>query len=104
MSSTAKEVVWLRWLLMDLGVSITTSTPLYGDNQSAIKIASRQSGFSRADELEVALHFVRHHYLTGTLSLSYIASTQQIADFFTKAHTVSRFKFLIGKLSVHDPP
>ena len=33
------ELLWLQWLLKDLGVSTSSVTPLYCDNQSAIHIA-----------------------------------------------------------------
>nr|GFB62749.1 uncharacterized mitochondrial protein AtMg00810-like [Tanacetum cinerariifolium] len=33
------EIVWLRWLLADMGVHITSPTPLYCNNRSAIQIA-----------------------------------------------------------------
>ncbi|XP_062114521.1 secreted RxLR effector protein 161-like [Humulus lupulus] len=36
MSSTTKEIVWLRWLLKDMGVCHSQPTPMYCDNQSAI--------------------------------------------------------------------
>ena len=36
---TISELLWLRWLLKDLGVSTSSATPLYCDNQSAIHIA-----------------------------------------------------------------
>ena len=104
MSSIAKEVIWLRHILMDFGISVTTPTPVYGDNQSAIKIAGNPVFYERTKHLEVALHFVRYHYLAGTVSLPYLASTLQITDLFTKAHTLSRFYFLLGKLSVYDSP
>ena len=68
MSSTAKEVIWLGQLLIDFGVSVTTPTPLYDDNQSAIKIAGNPVFHERTKHLEIELHFVRHHYLAGTLS------------------------------------
>jgi len=36
---TTSELLWLRWLLEDLGVSQHTPTTLYCDNRSAIQIA-----------------------------------------------------------------
>jgi len=32
MASTTKEIVWLRWLLADMGVSLSYPTPMYCDN------------------------------------------------------------------------
>jgi len=39
MTSTIKEIVWLRWLLADMRVSLSHPTPMYCDNQSSIQIA-----------------------------------------------------------------
>jgi hypothetical protein len=38
MASTTKEIVWLRWLLADTGVSFSHPTFIYCDNQSSIQI------------------------------------------------------------------
>ena len=32
MASTTKEIVWLRWLLVDMGVFLSHPTPMYCDN------------------------------------------------------------------------
>jgi hypothetical protein len=32
MTSTTKEIVWLRWLLADMKVSFSHPTPIYYDN------------------------------------------------------------------------
>ena len=39
LADTTSELLWLRWLLKDLGVSTSSTTPLYCDNQSVIHIA-----------------------------------------------------------------
>ena len=38
-ADTTSELLWLQWLLKDLGVFTSSTTPLYCDNQSAIHIA-----------------------------------------------------------------
>ena len=39
METTTNEIVWLRWLLKDMGVPITILFVFYCDNKSAIQIA-----------------------------------------------------------------
>ncbi|GJU11095.1 retrovirus-related pol polyprotein from transposon TNT 1-94 [Tanacetum coccineum] len=39
MAVTTSEIVWLRWLLADMGIRISHSTLLHCDNHSAIQIA-----------------------------------------------------------------
>jgi hypothetical protein len=37
-TSITKEIVWLRWLLIDIRVSLSHLIPMYCDNQSSIQI------------------------------------------------------------------
>lgn len=100
MAHATSEVVWLRWLLSDMGVSLSSSTPLYCDNKSAIQIAHNSVFHERTKHIEIDCHFVRHHLQSGTITLPFVSSTLQLADFFTKTHTTARFRFLLGKLSM----
>ena len=38
-TDTTSEFLWLRWFFKDLGVSTSSATPLYCENQSAIHVA-----------------------------------------------------------------
>jgi len=100
MASTTKEIVWLRWLLADMGVSFSHPTPMYCDNQSSIQIAHNSVFHERTKHIEIDCHLTRHHLKHGTIALPFVPSSLQIADFFTKAHSISRFRFLVGKLSM----
>jgi hypothetical protein len=100
MASTTKEIVWLRWLLADMGISFSHPTPMYCDNQSSIQIAHNSVFHERTKHIEIDCHLTRHHLKHGTIALPLVPSFLQIADFFTKAHSISRFHFLVGKLSM----
>lgn len=100
MATTTADIVWLRWILADLGISLPAPTPMYCDNKSAIQIARNSVFHERTKHIEIDCHFVRHHLQHGTLSLPYVKSQLQLADFFTKSHTIQRFRFLLGKLSM----
>ncbi|KAL5796556.1 hypothetical protein ACOSQ2_001376 [Xanthoceras sorbifolium] len=100
MASTTTEIVWLRWLLADMGVSLSHLTPMYCDNQSSIQIAHNSVFHERTKHIEIDCHFTRHHLKHDTITLPFVPSSLQLADFFTKSHTISRFRFLVGKLSI----
>jgi hypothetical protein len=100
MTSTTKEIVWLCWLLADMGVFFSHPTPMYCDNPSSIQIAHNSVFHERTKHIEIDCHLTRHHLKHGTISLPFVPSSLQIADFFTKAHSISRFRFLVGKLSI----
>ena len=100
MASTTTEIVWLRWLLADMGVYLSDPTPMYCDNKSAIQIAHNTVFHERTKHIEIDCHLTRHHLKHGTITLPFVSSSMQIADLFTKSHPISRFRFLVGKLSM----
>ncbi|GJU18746.1 uncharacterized mitochondrial protein-like protein [Tanacetum coccineum] len=81
---TTSEIVWLRWLLADMGVPISHYTPLHCDNRSAIHIARNSVFHEGTKHIEIYFHFTRHHLQVGTISLLFVPSALHIADVFTK--------------------
>ncbi|GJZ09572.1 uncharacterized mitochondrial protein-like protein [Tanacetum coccineum] len=54
---TTTEIVWLSWLLADMGVRISRSTPLHCDNRNAIQIARNSMFHERSKHIEIDCHF-----------------------------------------------
>jgi hypothetical protein len=79
MTSTTKEIVWLRWLLADMGVSFSHPTPMYCDNQSFIQIAHNSVFHERTKHIEIDCHLTRHHPKHGTIALPFVPSSLQIS-------------------------
>uniref|UniRef100_A0A2N9I7J4 Uncharacterized protein n=1 Tax=Fagus sylvatica TaxID=28930 RepID=A0A2N9I7J4_FAGSY len=106
LADTTSELLWLRWLLQDLGVSTSSATPIYCDNRSAIQIARNDVFHERTKHIEIDCHLVRHHLLQGSLQLISVSSHDQLADIFTKSHPTGRFRDLVSKLQLvsHPPP
>ena len=100
MAVTTCEIVWLRWLLADMGVDVSQPTPLHCDNKSAMQIAKNSVFHERTKHIEIDCHFTRQHLQLGTVSLPFVPSALQLADIFTKALSASRFRFLCDKLSM----
>ena len=101
MTSTTKEIVWLRWLLANMGVFLRHPTPMYCDNKSAIQIAHNSVFHERTKHIEIDCHLTRHHHFKhDTITLLFVSSSLQLTYFFTKLHYVFRFRFLVDKLSM----
>jgi hypothetical protein len=79
MTSTTKEIVWLRWLLADMEVSFSHPTPMYCDNQSSIQIAHNSVFHERTKHIEIDCHLTRHHLKHGTIVLPFVPSSLQIS-------------------------
>jgi hypothetical protein len=106
MASTTCELLWLRQLLLDLMVPLSSPIPLHCDNQAAMHIARNPVFHERSKHIEIDCHLVRDRVQQGFLHLTYIPSPDQLADVFTKALGVDHFHRLTTKLgitSLHAP-
>jgi len=100
MTSITKKIVWLRWLLVDMRIFFSHPTTMYCDNQSSIQIAHNSVFHKRTKYIKIDCHLTRHHLKHDTITLPFVSSSLHIAYFFTKAHSISRFHFLVGKFSI----
>ena len=105
LADTTFELIWLRWLLKDLGVSTSSDTPLYCDNQSVIYIAHNDVFYERNKHIEIDCHFIRYHLVHGALKLISISSKDQLANIFTKSHPKGCLRTLVDNLKLvsHSP-
>ena len=85
LADTISELLWLRWLLKDLGVSTSSATSLYYNNQSAIHIAHNDIFHERTKHIEIDCHFICYHLVNGALKLFSVSSKDQLAYIFTKS-------------------
>ena len=98
LAATTTGLIWLRWLLKDLGIDFSIATKLHCDNRSAIQIAHNDVFHERTKHIEIYCHFIRHHLLQGIPTLQSISSQDQLADIFTKLLPPGTFRALTSKL------
>ncbi|TYK00711.1 putative mitochondrial protein [Cucumis melo var. makuwa] len=103
LADATAELLWLRWLLADMGVPQQGPTLLHCDNRSAIQIAHNDVFHERTKHIENDCHFIRHHLLSHTLLLQPVSTTEQPADIFTKALPSTRFNQIRIKLATLPP-
>ena len=99
-SLTCKEVVWARRLLLDLGFSQATTTPLFSDNQSAIRLVQNPEFHKRTKHIDVVYHLIREIQARGEITVSYVPTRLQLADILTKALTPETFQTLRAALNI----
>ena len=102
---TTSKLLWLRWILKDLGVSTSFATPLYCDNQSVIHITHNDVFHEWTKHIEIDCQFICYHIVYGALKLFTVSSKDQLGDIFTKSHPKGRLHALVGnlKLVLHPP-
>ena len=74
LANTTSELLWLRWLLKDLGVSTSSATPFYCDNQSVIHITHNDVFHEWTKHIEIDCHFIRYHLVHDALKLISVSS------------------------------
>ena len=87
-----KEAIWLRCLLSSIGYSQNAPTPLFGDNQSAIRLVKNPEYHKRTKHIDIQYHFIREKFEQLEIDISYIPTTQQLADIMTKALPRDKFE------------
>nr|GEY54553.1 hypothetical protein [Tanacetum cinerariifolium] len=75
MAVTTSEILWLRWLVANMGVRISHSIPLHCDNRSAIQIACNSVFHEHTKQIQIDCHFTRHHLEARTISLAFVSFT-----------------------------
>jgi len=90
LSDCAKQAVWIRTLLTELGLSMV-ATPIYGDNQGSIFIASNPITEKRSKHIDIRYHWVRACIENKQVELMFIPGEDNPADTLTKP--LGRIKF-----------
>ena len=101
MAFTTTKITWLTSLLKDLGISLHQPPQLLCDNISALHMSVNPMFYVHTKHIEIDYHFVREKVAMGALITSYIPSSSQPADIFTKLLSKRTFHLLRDKLGVH---
>ena len=83
-SEAAKEAIHLRSFLSELGRGEDKPTKLAVDNQAAWDLAYNPEHHSRTKHIERRHFFVRERVESLEISVPFVRSEQNMADFFTK--------------------
>lgn len=89
-SEAAKEMLWLRQLLLDINEPQLMIT-LCIDNQSAIKLIHNPVYHKRTKHIDVKYNFIREKVEQNVNKIKYVQSMYQLADFLTKALPPGKF-------------
>ncbi|QRW07704.1 Copia-like polyprotein/retrotransposon [Ceratobasidium sp. AG-Ba] len=90
-ASAARELIWIRQFLSELGFLPEGATPLLSDNQSAMALAKNPINHQTTKHIRVKYHFIREVIALKELDLQYVSTEDQVADALTKA--LGRVKF-----------
>jgi len=100
-SKVAKEMIWLKNLLKELGKGQDES-PLFSDSQNATCLAKNPILHSRCKHIELKYHFIRNLINDGDLFLLKIPGAENIADMLTKTVTTTKLRLCIASTGLRQ--
>ncbi|KAH9689176.1 retrovirus-related pol polyprotein from transposon RE1 [Citrus sinensis] len=103
LAMAASEVLWLKSLLTEIGISLASTPVIWCDNQSAAALASNPKFHSRTKHIELDVHFLREKIANKSFQVSHVPSSHNSADILTKALAYHPFHYLRDKLTLTNP-
>uniref|UniRef100_A0A1J3IF73 Copia protein n=1 Tax=Noccaea caerulescens TaxID=107243 RepID=A0A1J3IF73_NOCCA len=102
MADTVSEVLWIRELLVFLGVDCSAPAILHCDNKSALYLSANPVFHERTKHVETDCRFIRDEIVRGVIKTTHVSTTNQLADIFTKALGRKEFDGFLRKLGICD--
>ena len=100
----AKEVVWLRQFLIDLEVVLSANKQItiHCDNSGAVVNSKEPRSHKRGKHIERKYHLLREIVHRGDVTITKIASAENLADPFTKALPQKSFDGHLENMRMRD--
>lgn len=81
----AREVAFIRELLLDLGLTAKAATTIYSDSKSAVEMAFDPIAFKKTKHILRAAEYLRDLVARGVVTMQHVAGAIMLADLLTKA-------------------
>ena len=72
------DIMWIRKLLMEVGIKTLVPAKLWCDNQVAMHIAYNSVFHERTKHIEIDCHIVRENIQLGLISIRYVKIGEQL--------------------------
>ena len=102
LSEASKPFLWIRNLLAELGFDLPAS-PVYEDNDSAVQLATAESGSSRSRHIHPRHMWTRQPKDYDIIRITKIATEENLADYLTKILKISTQERIIDRLVRSTP-
>jgi hypothetical protein len=83
-SNCSRQIAWVCNLLSKIGYPMTTPTPLYGNNQGSIFIASNPVTERRSKHIDICFHYICQEIECKRLQVFFVDGASNTTDLFTK--------------------
>lgn len=94
LSATAKEALWLRSVLLEMGRELPAGTKLHEVNESAMKLVKNPVLHARSKHIDICHYAIRQFAKDGKLQIERKSTDQMVADMLTKPLSGGRIQYL----------
>jgi len=94
----AKEIMWARSFLAELGFPQRTPTILFEDNKSTIAMIESQSNTQRTKHIDIRYNMIREQVLQQVIRMEHLATSDMTSDALTKGLAPHPFLHLRPRL------
>ena len=84
MTELAKDVLWWRSFLGEVGLNMGEPTTLFCDNMGAVDLAYNPAHHERTKHFSVQQQFIRELLNRGDITIDYVPTQRNVADILTK--------------------
>ena len=96
------ELLWIKIILTNLGITLRGRMRLYYDNQAAINIAHNPIHHDLTKHVEIDWYFIKEKLDSGLICTPYMASSKQLVDILTKGLPSSTFYTILDKIRMQN--
>jgi len=96
------ELLWIKYLLKDLGIKYTGPMNLFCDNKAVIQIAQNHVQHDQTKHVEIDRHFIKDKLDQKIIHFPFVKSESQLVDVLTNVVSGKVFHEMIGKLGMVD--
>jgi hypothetical protein len=97
---SAKEAMFIKALLLELGFYKQNKLPIYTDNNGALLLAKNPVFHERTKHIAVKYHYIRQLIINGDIDVIFIRTNNQKADGFTKSLERLKFRLFLEHLGM----
>jgi transposase InsO family protein len=94
---TTQEVLYTRAVIHEI-LNVQIAPIISIDNRAAIEIASNIRHFKRTKHINIKFHFIKFYVDNKTISIKWIPTNKNVADFLTKRMNTKQFHKLINSI------
>jgi transposase InsO family protein len=95
-----KEIIWMRNLLTEFGITSSSPSHLLIDNNSAVTVAKNPEHHGRMKHLDLRYHWLRDTVEAGLITPIHVPTNAQAADIFTKPLKRQKIDVCLGLLGI----